>query len=71
MQHSLQSALLPLVLAAVDDGTDPLSCQCTFDKHHLALGAMTNTLGIMVKRLDVEFWQRIGAHAGFNGGAKI
>ena len=71
MQYRLQCALLPLVLAAVDDGAHPLSRQRTFDKHHLSLDTVADTLGIVVERLDVEFWQRLGAHAGFNGGAKI
>jgi hypothetical protein len=71
VQHSLQSTLLPLVFAAVNDGAHPLTRQRTFDKHHLALFTVTNTLGIVVERLDIEFGQRLGAHAGFNGGAKI
>jgi hypothetical protein len=32
---------------------------------------VADTLGIVVERLDVEFWQRFEAHAGFNGGVKI
>jgi hypothetical protein len=32
---------------------------------------VADTLGIVVERLDIEFGQRLGAHAGFNGGAKI
>jgi hypothetical protein len=32
---------------------------------------VAHTLGVMVERLDVEFGQWLGAHAGFNGGAKI
>jgi len=71
MQDGLQSPLLPLVLAAVDDGAHPLTSQRTFDKHHLALHAVAHTLGIVVERLDVEFGQGFGAHAGFNGGARI
>ena len=71
MQDGLQSPLLPLVLAAVDDGAHPFTGQRTFDKHHLALHAVAHTLGVMVERLDVEFGQWLGAHAGFNGGAKI
>mgnify|MGYP006152789405 CR=1 FL=1 len=45
--------------------------QGAFDKHHLALHAVAHTLGVMVERLDVEFGQWLGAHAGFNGGARI
>ena len=71
MQHRLQSALLPLVFAAVDDGAHPLARQRTLDKHHFALGAVADTLGIVIERLDVEFGQGFGAHAGVNGEAKI
>ena len=55
MQDGLQSPLLPLVLAAVDDGADPLTRQRTFDKHHLALDTVADTLGIVVERLDAVF----------------
>ena len=71
MQDGLQGALLPLVFAAVDDGADPLARQRTFDKHHLSLGTVADTLGIVVERLDIEFGQGLGAHAGVNEGAKI
>jgi hypothetical protein len=32
---------------------------------------VADTLGIVIERLDVEFGQGFGAHAGVNGGAKI
>jgi hypothetical protein len=32
---------------------------------------VAHTLGIVIERLDVEFGQRLGTHAVFNGGARI
>ena len=60
MQDLKHSGFFKAALLAVDIGCHPFKGQRPFNKHHLAVGPMGNTLCIHVERLDVKHLGTVG-----------